>query len=134
MNARPRNTVLSLILVLGLALPRYAIPCSSFAFAHKGFPVFGTNCHNRLKSYKNPRVQFVDLMKIDFSCGRPAAMLDAHADLASDITGAFHDYSHDEAEAHIVKALAYFRPNLPLDMVRQVLALFESFACEPAKK
>jgi hypothetical protein len=85
-----------------------------------------------LKSYKNPRLRFVDLKKIDFSCDRPTAMLDAHADLAGDITGAFHDYSHDEAETHIVKALAYFRPNLPLDMIKQVLALFESFACEPA--
>lgn len=87
-----------------------------------------------LKSYKNPRLRFVDLKKIDFSCDRPTAMLDAHADLAGDITGGFHDYSHDEAEAHIVKALAYFRPNMPLDMVKQVLALFESFACEPADK
>ncbi|NTV81410.1 MAG: hypothetical protein HGA24_08310 [Candidatus Aminicenantes bacterium] len=87
-----------------------------------------------LKSYTNPRLRFVDLKKIDFSCDRPTAMLDAHADLAGDIAGAFHDYSHDEAEAHIVKALAYFRPSLPLDMVKQVLALFESFACEPGKK
>jgi len=87
-----------------------------------------------LKSYKNPRPRFVDLKKIDFSCDRPTSMLDAHADLAGDITAAFHDYSHDEAEAHIVKALAYFRPNLPLDMVKQVLALFESFSCEPAKR
>jgi penicillin V acylase-like amidase (Ntn superfamily) len=87
-----------------------------------------------LKSYKNPKLRFVDLKKLDFDCGRPTAMLDAHADLAGDITAAFHDYSHDEAEAHIVKALAYFRPNLPLEMVNQVLALFKGFACEPVRK
>jgi penicillin V acylase-like amidase (Ntn superfamily) len=87
-----------------------------------------------LKSYKNPRVRFVDLKKIDFACARPTAMLDAHADLAGDITAAFHDYSHDEVAAHMVKALAYFRPDLPLDIVKQALALFESFGCEPAKK
>jgi hypothetical protein len=60
--------------------------------------------------------------------------LDAHADLAGDITAGFHDYSHDEAEAHMLKALAFFRPNMTSDKVRQVLAQFESFACEPVKK
>ncbi len=87
-----------------------------------------------LKSYINPRLRFVDLKKIDFSCGRPTAMLDAHASLAGDITGAFHDYSHDEVEAHMIEALAYFRPGIPPDTVRRVLALFESFPCEPADK
>jgi len=87
-----------------------------------------------LKTYRNPRVRTIDLKAIDFSCGRPAAMLDAHADLAGDITGAFHDYSHPEAEAHLLKALAYFRPNMTSDTVRRVLALFESFSCDPVKK
>ncbi len=82
-----------------------------------------------LKSYKNPKVRFVDLKKIDFDCNRPTAMLDAHADLKGDITAAFHDYSHDEVFAHMVNALAYFRPDLPAEMVRQALILFESFAC-----
>ncbi len=84
-----------------------------------------------LKSYKNPKIRFVDLKKIDFACGR-TAMLDAHADLQGDITGAFHDYSHEEVFAHMVKALKYFRPDVPGETVRQVLALFESFTCEPA--
>jgi penicillin V acylase-like amidase (Ntn superfamily) len=87
-----------------------------------------------LKSYKNPKLRFVDLKKIDFSCDRPTAMLDAHAGLEGDITGAFHDYSHAEVEAHMIEALAHFRPGIPPDTVRQILALFESFACEPAGK
>ncbi|MCK7468654.1 MAG: hypothetical protein MZU91_11445 [Desulfosudis oleivorans] len=33
-----------------------------------------------LKSYKNPKLRFVDLKRIDFSCERPTGMLDAHAD------------------------------------------------------
>ena len=86
-----------------------------------------------LKTYRNPKVRSVDLRKIDFSCAKPTGMLDAHAGLAGDVTAAFHDYSHDEAEAHMLKALAYFRPTMTPDTVRQVLALFESFACEPAK-
>jgi penicillin V acylase-like amidase (Ntn superfamily)/uncharacterized protein YndB with AHSA1/START domain len=86
-----------------------------------------------LKSHKNPRVRFVDLKKIDLSCARPTAMLDAHAALEGDITGSFHDYSHDEAAAHMVEALRYFRPDVAPEMVGQVLALFESFACEPDK-
>jgi penicillin V acylase-like amidase (Ntn superfamily) len=87
-----------------------------------------------LRSYKNPKLRFVDLTKIDFDCGRPTAMLDAHADLAGDIAGSFHDYSHDEVAAHMVGAIKYFRPDFPAGMVSQALALFESFSCEPAKK
>jgi len=34
----------------------------------------------------------------------------------------------------MVQALEYFRPDLPAEMVRQALALFESFSCEPVKK
>jgi choloylglycine hydrolase len=87
-----------------------------------------------LKSYKNPKLRFIDLKKIDFSCGRPAAMLDAHADLEGDITAAFHDYSHDEALSHMVRALNHFRPGVPEATVSQGLAFFESFSCEPVKK
>ena len=87
-----------------------------------------------LKSHKNPKVRFIDLKKIDFDCGKPTAMIDAHADLSGDITSAFHDYSHDEVLAHMVEALAYFRPDMPREAVSQALALFESFSCEPAKK
>jgi len=87
-----------------------------------------------LKSYLNPKLRSVDLKRIDFSCDRPTAMLDAHADLEGDITGAFHDYSHEEVAAHTTKALAYFRPDVSADLVAQVLSLFERFACEPAVK
>ena len=87
-----------------------------------------------LKSYANPKVRFVDLKKIDFSCDRSTVMLDAHAGLEGDITGAFHDYSHDEVAAHLVKALAHFRPDIPPEFAARILALFESFPCEPAIK
>ena len=87
-----------------------------------------------LKSYKNKKLRFVDLNKIDFDCGRPAAMLDAHADLAGDITAAFHNYSHGEVRDQLIQALGYFRPDISQEQVGRVLALFESFSCEPAKK
>jgi len=87
-----------------------------------------------LKTFENPRVRFVDLKKIDFSCERPTAMLDAHTGLEGDITGAFHDYSHEEALAHMILALKYFRPEIQEETVRQVLAFFESFSCQPAGK
>jgi penicillin V acylase-like amidase (Ntn superfamily) len=87
-----------------------------------------------LKSYRNPKVRSIDLKKIDFGCGKPAAMLDAHAGLEGDITAAFHDYSHEEVLAHMVAALAYFRPDFPRENVDRALALFESFACDPVRK
>jgi penicillin V acylase-like amidase (Ntn superfamily) len=86
-----------------------------------------------LKSYANPKLRFVDLKKVDFSCDRPTAMLDAHADLEGDISGAFHDYSHDEVAAHLVKALAHFRPDIPPEFAARILGLFEAFPCEPRK-
>jgi hypothetical protein len=61
-------------------------------------------------------------------------MLDAHADLAGDISASFHDYSHDEVLDHMNRSLAHFNPGLPGEMVRQVLALFEGFSCELGKK
>jgi penicillin V acylase-like amidase (Ntn superfamily) len=87
-----------------------------------------------LKSYKNSKVRFVDLKAIDFSCDRPPVMLDAHSGQAGDITRAFHDYSHDQVAAHMAEALAHFRPDITPEFVRQVLAHFESFACEADRK
>jgi len=87
-----------------------------------------------LKSYKNPKLRSIDLKKIDFGCGRPTAMLDAHADLKGDITGSFREYSHTEVLDHMIQALAYFRPGTSGDRVGQFLGLFESFSCEPDKK
>ncbi len=82
-----------------------------------------------LKTWANPRVRFVDLKRIDFSCGRPVAMLDAHADLAGDITAAFHGYAHDTVLAHMITAVKFFNPGTPDEAIRTTLALFESFAC-----
>jgi penicillin V acylase-like amidase (Ntn superfamily) len=87
-----------------------------------------------LKTYKNPKIRFVDLKKIDFGCGRPSAMLDAHAGLEGDMAAAFRDYSHTEVLNHMLQALAYFRPETPREQVGRILGLFESFSCGPATK
>jgi penicillin V acylase-like amidase (Ntn superfamily) len=79
-----------------------------------------------LKTYKNPKVRSVDLGRIDFSCARPTAMIDAHSGDAGDITGSFHSYSHDEVAAHMLEAL-----KISPELVRQVLGHFEGFLCEP---
>ena len=47
MSARRGNPLIPLFLLLALAWPRAAIPCSSLVFLNKGFPVFGTNYDNR---------------------------------------------------------------------------------------
>jgi penicillin V acylase-like amidase (Ntn superfamily) len=86
-----------------------------------------------LKSCHNPKVRFVDLKKIDFGCGSPAAMLDAHASLEGDITAAFRDYSHAEVLDFMIRALAYFRPDMPKELINQILGLFESFTCVSKK-
>lgn len=87
-----------------------------------------------LKSYKNPKVRFIDLKKIDFSCTRPTAWLDAHSGHDGDMTSAFADYSHDAVAAHTAAALKYFRPGTPPELIGRILALFEGFSCEPERK
>ena len=86
-----------------------------------------------LRTDKNRRLRSIDLNKIDFSCGRPAKMLDAHAELEGEITASFTDYSHDAVLKQLTKSIVYFRPNLPKEMPPQVLGLFESYPCETAK-
>ena len=46
MDAKLRRSAFALFLVLGLAVPRFAAPCSSFAFPNEGFLVFGANYDN----------------------------------------------------------------------------------------
>lgn len=86
-----------------------------------------------LKSDDNPKVRFVDLKKIDFGCARPSAMLDAHANLEGNITAAFRDYSHTEVLDFMLRSLAYFRPDMPKELINQILGLFESFPCVARK-
>jgi hypothetical protein len=86
------------------------------------------------KTFKNRRLRSIDFSKIDFSCGRPAKMLDAHSELEGEIAAAFTDYSHDAVLSQLIKSLAYFRPKLPREMARQVLGLFESYSCESGNK
>jgi len=86
-----------------------------------------------LKSSLNPKLRSIDLSRIDFSCGgQGGAMLDAHAQLAGDITKAFQPYTHERVWNHILKAIAHFRPGLSEDLIRRILGLFESFTCAPA--
>jgi penicillin V acylase-like amidase (Ntn superfamily) len=85
-----------------------------------------------LRSYENRRTRYVDLKRIDFARGGPMLMLDAHANLEGDITGAFHPYRHDEIAPHLLAALAHFRPEMPQDTALAILAHVERFTSEPA--
>jgi hypothetical protein len=46
MTVKRKSPVVVLLFVLGLAVPRQASSCSSFAFPNGGFLVFGTNYDN----------------------------------------------------------------------------------------
>lgn len=88
-----------------------------------------------LKSYLNPKLRFIDLKSIDFSCDKPALMLDAHADLSGDLTRSFRDVSPEEVLAHFEKSLKHFRPELPEDVWRPIVAeMLENFKCNGAGK
>jgi penicillin V acylase-like amidase (Ntn superfamily) len=86
------------------------------------------------KTYGNRKTRFVDLKKVDFSCRQPTMMIDAHADLEGDITRSFHAYNHEEALAHMVRAMKYFRPGIAAEMVRDTLNFLGGFSCQPERK
>jgi len=86
-----------------------------------------------IKSFRNPRLRFIDLKRIDFACDKPALMLDAHADLSGDITAAFQDLSAEAIMAHFEVSLKHFRPDLPEEVWRPLVeAISRNYVCDEA--
>jgi penicillin V acylase-like amidase (Ntn superfamily) len=84
-----------------------------------------------LKSFKNPRLRFIDLKHIDFSCDKPALMLDAHAGLSGDITHALQDLSQEAILAQFEKSLKHFRPNMPEEAWKPLIGMMlEKYVCD----
>ena len=85
-----------------------------------------------LRSYKNPHVRHLALKDLDFSCRTPVMMLDVHADLAGDLRNHLREYSHETVLRHALQAVAFHRPDMPEETVRQMLQHLESFTCADA--
>jgi choloylglycine hydrolase len=81
-----------------------------------------------LRSYKNHRVRHLALKDLDFSCRTPVLLLDAH-DGSGDLLKRLQPYSHKTVLLHALKAVAFHKPDLPEQTVRQMVEHMEAFTC-----
>jgi choloylglycine hydrolase len=54
----------------------------------------------------NPRLRYVDLDSLDFSCKTPRLILDVHAELSGDVRSSFKEYTDEANRALVEKAIA----------------------------
>ncbi len=93
--------------------------------------VFDTgNLEIHYKSYDNPSIRRIVFKELDFSCRKPAKMLNVHNKLSGDISGAFGDYSHDLSLEFLLKAVLEQRPDFPREQIAPLLDLMEGYRCE----
>ncbi len=81
-----------------------------------------------LRSYKNQRVRHLGLEDLDLSCRTPVLMLDAHAG-SGDLLKRLQAYSHKTVLRHALKAVAFHKPDLSEEIVRQMVEHMERFTC-----
>ncbi len=81
-----------------------------------------------LRSYKNQRVRHLGLKDLNFSCGKPVLMLDVHAG-SGDLLKRMQPYSHRTVLQHALKAVAFHKPDLPKETVREMVEHAERFTC-----
>jgi len=94
--------------------------------------VFDTgNLEIHYRSYDNPNIRRIVFKELDFSCRKPAKMLNVHNKLSGDITEAFADYSHDLSLEFMLKAVLEQRPDFPEEQIAPLLGLMEGYRCEP---
>jgi penicillin V acylase-like amidase (Ntn superfamily) len=95
----------------------------SFVFDPVNFRVhFRTN--------NNPRIRYVDLSSLDFSCGTPVKSQDVFADFSGDVGGNFTDYTHAAGFAHSTRFFAeYGGMSMSPFVVDTLLWGLESFPC-----
>jgi len=82
-----------------------------------------------LRTYENSRVRHLALKDLDFSCRTPVMMLDMHAKLSGDISKKLQAYSHEAVLKHTLQSVAFHRPDMPEETVRQMLEHMEQFTC-----
>lgn len=84
------------------------------------------------RSYRNERVRHLTFSDLDFSCRSPVTMLDVHAQLAGDLTGHLQEFSSETVLQHALESVAFHRPDMPEDVVRQILRHHEQYICTDA--
>jgi penicillin V acylase-like amidase (Ntn superfamily) len=80
------------------------------------------------RSYLNQKIRYLDLSKINFSCGAPAMMLDIHTAGEGDLSTSLVAYSHETALNYMVSVLPRWTDIPPL-MIETILTGFENNVC-----
>jgi len=84
----------------------------------------------RFKTYKNRHERSIDLKKIDYGCETPAMMMNVHADLKGDITGAFKEIDREYSLHHLLRFIKESEIGMPEEQVKMVFNLLVNFPCE----
>jgi len=83
------------------------------------------------RTNRNPRIRYLDLAALDFSCRTPVRLLDVHADLSGDVSDSLVAYSHKASFAHsIVFFTQYEGYTMSPLLVDTLLWGLESFSCQ----
>jgi len=79
---------------------------------------------------RNPRVRYLDLAAIDFSCRTPVRLLDVHADLSGDVGDELTAYTHEVSLNHSLSSFTQYEAmSLPPFLVNALVRDMESFPC-----
>jgi choloylglycine hydrolase len=84
-------------------------------------------------THANPQRRRIDLRAIDFSCARPARVLDVNADYAGDVTDRFVDYTRQMNRDLTARAFnkTVYLPRLPDEVFDNIARYPDTFSCDP---
>ena len=86
------------------------------------------------KSYDNRKERRIDLKKVDYRCETPAMMLDVHAGLEGDVTGAFKEIDQHYSLDHFIRFLEASEIEMPEEQVKALFNAFVDYPCASEEK
>lgn len=83
------------------------------------------------RTSENPKIRWIELSRLDFSCNQDGAMLDLHADLHGDVSQALEPFSITRTLDHFRWFRSYWGTSPP-PIFRELLDVFTGFPCKEA--
>ena len=89
------------------------------------------NLRVHFRTSHNPRIRYLDLSTLDFSCSIPVRMLDVHADVSGDVSDGLVTYTHAASFAHSTSFFSQYEgAQMSPFIVDTLLWGLESFPCQ----
>jgi hypothetical protein len=89
------------------------------------------NLRVHFRTNHNPRIRYLDLSTLDFSCNTPVRLLDVHANASGDIRDDLVAYTHAASFAHSTSFFSQYEGvNMSPFIVDTLLWGLESFPCQ----